>query len=95
MMEPCEEYYLMVEEGDNRVLVKKKKISLIIFISYQAFSQRFIWTFQALLEHCRDEFLKAAVICPAVVCCRCSPEQKANIVQQVAKYTKVSVAAIG
>jgi hypothetical protein len=24
-MEPCEEYYLMVEEGDNRVLVKKNK----------------------------------------------------------------------
>ena len=37
------------------------------------------------------------IVCkaPAVVCCRCSPTQKAAVVRLIKKYTKARVCAIG
>eukprot|EP00768_Dysnectes_brevis_P005685 gnl/Dysnectes_brevis/420_a463_2027.p1 GENE.gnl/Dysnectes_brevis/420_a463_2027~~gnl/Dysnectes_brevis/420_a463_2027.p1 ORF type:complete len:1457 (-),score=699.61 gnl/Dysnectes_brevis/420_a463_2027:62-4432(-) len=43
----------------------------------------------------REEFVQVATRCSAVVCCRCSPEQKALVVELVKTYTGLQVAGIG
>ncbi|OZJ03159.1 hypothetical protein BZG36_03891 [Bifiguratus adelaidae] len=47
------------------------------------------------LEHLKDEFIEIAVRLPVVVCCRCSPTQKADITRLLRKYTKKRVMCIG
>ena len=51
------------------------------------------------LKVCIDNFEQAFIQCvsnaPAIVCCRCSPTQKAQIVELIKKYTKKRTAAIG
>uniref|UniRef100_A0A915HRS1 Phospholipid-transporting ATPase n=1 Tax=Romanomermis culicivorax TaxID=13658 RepID=A0A915HRS1_ROMCU len=48
------------------------------------------------LEEYEEEFADLASNCPAVVCCRCSPEQKAQIVALIKKYHRPArVAAVG
>ena len=42
-----------------------------------------------------EEFVQLAMLCQAVVICRCSPTQKADIVTLLQKHTKKVVAAIG
>lgn len=39
--------------------------------------------------------MELACHCPAVVCCRCSPQQKADIVRLVKKHTGKRTCAIG
>ena len=39
--------------------------------------------FQKCLEFYVKEIMELATACPAVVCCRCSPEQKAVIVRLI------------
>ena len=50
---------------------------------------------QEVLKYDEIDFIQLATKCSAVVCCRCSPEQKADIVTLVQNYTKKSAAAIG
>eukprot|EP00761_Pharyngomonas_kirbyi_P013462 gb/GECH01013491.1/.p1 GENE.gb/GECH01013491.1/~~gb/GECH01013491.1/.p1 ORF type:complete len:1089 (+),score=243.03 gb/GECH01013491.1/:1-3267(+) len=50
---------------------------------------------QLCLDHLKSEFIEAACKAPAVVCCRCSPTQKALVVQAVKKQIKLQTAAIG
>ncbi|KAI8049231.1 hypothetical protein BDF22DRAFT_195005 [Syncephalis plumigaleata] len=50
---------------------------------------------QLCLDQCRDEFIHLAVQLPAVVCCRCSPTQKADITRIIKQTTKRRVCAIG
>lgn len=47
------------------------------------------------LRHYEHEFVELACQCPAVVCCRCSPSHKAQIVHLLKSYTKKSICAIG
>ncbi|KAJ1515464.1 putative aminophospholipid-translocase [Coelomomyces lativittatus] len=47
------------------------------------------------MEVCLGEFLDVATQLPAVICCRCSPTQKASITQHIKLYTGLRVAAIG
>merc|ERR1712029_421948 len=51
------------------------------------------------LEKCLEfyvkEIMELATACPAVVCCRCSPEQKAVIVRLIQQHTGKRTAAIG
>eukprot|EP00922_Rhytidocystis_sp_ex-Travisia-forbesii_P071228 GHVS01106318.1.p1 GENE.GHVS01106318.1~~GHVS01106318.1.p1 ORF type:complete len:1183 (+),score=157.01 GHVS01106318.1:323-3550(+) len=47
------------------------------------------------LGHCQQYFIQVASQAPAVVCCRCSPTQKAEVVQAIKKYTKCRTCAIG
>ncbi|UYV80522.1 ATP9A [Cordylochernes scorpioides] len=42
-----------------------------------------------------QEFLELACQCPAVVCCRCSPTQKAEVVRLIQHHTKKKTCAIG
>jgi hypothetical protein len=64
--------------------------------STQTFSNFFlVELLQEVLRYNEQEFIELAVGCPAVVCCRCSPEQKADVVKLIMNYTKKSVAAIG
>ncbi|XP_077982097.1 putative phospholipid-transporting ATPase IIB isoform X2 [Glandiceps talaboti] len=48
-----------------------------------------------ILQFYEHEFMELACQCPAVVCCRCSPTQKADIVQLIKTHTRKRTAAIG
>eukprot|EP00834_Sanchytrium_tribonematis_P004332 NODE_207_length_12890_cov_0.936518.p2 type:complete len:1046 gc:universal NODE_207_length_12890_cov_0.936518:12842-9705(-) len=50
---------------------------------------------QTCLDHLKDDFIKRAVELPAVVCCRCSPTQKADVTKLIMDFTGKRVAAIG
>lgn len=41
------------------------------------------------------EFMELACQCPAVVCCRCSPTQKAEVVRLIKQYTDKTTCAVG
>ncbi|KAK3325320.1 hypothetical protein B0H66DRAFT_547959 [Apodospora peruviana] len=47
------------------------------------------------LTHYRREFISIAVLLPAVVACRCSPTQKAEVAKLIKEYTKKRVCCIG
>lgn len=48
-----------------------------------------------MLTHFRDSFISLAVLLPAVVACRCSPTQKAEVAILIRRYTKKRVCCIG
>jgi len=48
-----------------------------------------------LLTHYRKEFISLAVLLPAVVACRCSPTQKADIAKLIREFTKKRICCIG
>ncbi|CEG80847.1 Putative Phospholipid-translocating ATPase [Rhizopus microsporus] len=50
---------------------------------------------QLCLEHYKEEFIEMASLLPVVVCCRCSPTQKADITRLIKEYTKKRVLCIG
>ncbi|KAJ2333663.1 putative aminophospholipid-translocase [Coemansia sp. RSA 2681] len=50
---------------------------------------------QVTLDFYRDEFVAIAAQLPAVVCCRCSPTQKADIVRLIQRATRKRVLAVG
>ncbi|PFX32310.1 putative phospholipid-transporting ATPase IIB [Stylophora pistillata] len=55
-----------------------------------------IYTFkQICIHHYEQEFMELACQCPVVVCCRCSPQQKADIVRLLKKHTGKRTCAIG
>ncbi|KAF1997195.1 phospholipid-translocating P-type ATPase [Amniculicola lignicola CBS 123094] len=48
-----------------------------------------------MLTHHRQAFISLAVLLPAVVACRCSPTQKADVAKLIREYTKKRVCCIG
>ncbi|KAI8331646.1 phospholipid-translocating P-type ATPase [Blakeslea trispora] len=50
---------------------------------------------QLCLDHFIDEFIEIVTLMPVVVCCRCSPTQKADITRLIKDYTKKRVLCIG
>ncbi|KAI4147550.1 MAG: hypothetical protein LQ340_005500, partial [Diploschistes diacapsis] len=48
-----------------------------------------------LLLHHRQAFISLAVLLPAVVACRCSPTQKADVALLIRQHTKKRIACIG
>ena len=48
-----------------------------------------------MLTHFRQQFIAVAVRLPAVVACRCSPTQKAEVASLIRKHTKKRVCCIG
>ncbi|EXJ80352.1 phospholipid-translocating ATPase [Capronia coronata CBS 617.96] len=48
-----------------------------------------------MLSQFRQEFVSVAVKLPAVIACRCSPTQKAEVAQLIRKHTKKRVCCIG
>ena len=48
-----------------------------------------------LLLHHRQPFISLAVLLPAVIACRCSPTQKADIALLIREHTKKRIACIG
>jgi phospholipid-translocating ATPase len=48
-----------------------------------------------LLTHFRTDFISLAVLLPAVVACRCSPTQKADIALLIREHTKKRICCIG
>lgn len=49
----------------------------------------------ALSEDMEEDFLRLASECTAVICCRVTPLQKAQVVELVKKYKKAVTLAIG
>lgn len=47
------------------------------------------------LQYYQYEFMELATSCPAVVCCRCSPTQKAEVVRLIQKHTGKRTCAVG
>jgi len=50
---------------------------------------------EVLLKYYEQEFIEIVLTCPAVVVCRCSPTQKAQVVHLLKKYAKGRICAIG
>ncbi|XP_057660555.1 probable phospholipid-transporting ATPase IIB isoform X1 [Diorhabda carinulata] len=50
---------------------------------------------EVCLLYYQPEFMELATAAPAVVCCRCSPTQKAQVVQLIQKHTGKRTAAVG
>ncbi|XP_021914098.1 probable phospholipid-transporting ATPase IIB isoform X4 [Zootermopsis nevadensis] len=50
---------------------------------------------EVCLQYYQHEFLELACGCPAVVCCRCSPTQKAEVVRLIQTHTGRRTAAVG
>lgn len=50
---------------------------------------------QVCLKYYEHELVELACQCPAVVCCRCSPTQKAHIVKLLQQHTGRRTCAIG
>ncbi|CAK83243.1 unnamed protein product (macronuclear) [Paramecium tetraurelia] len=50
---------------------------------------------QEALHGFEQQFMKAAMNCPSVICCRCSPTQKAIVTELLKKYSGLVVAAVG
>lgn len=50
---------------------------------------------QLCLDSFRTEFVILATQLPAVVACRCSPTQKADVAQLIREYSKKTVCCIG
>ncbi|XP_036321777.1 probable phospholipid-transporting ATPase IIA isoform X2 [Rhagoletis pomonella] len=50
---------------------------------------------EVCLQYYRPEFLELATASPAVVCCRCSPTQKAQVVQLIQHHTGKRTCAVG
>ncbi|KAJ9660634.1 putative aminophospholipid-translocase [Neophaeococcomyces mojaviensis] len=48
-----------------------------------------------MLSHLRQQFISVAVTLPAVIACRCSPTQKAEVANLIRKHTKKRVCCIG
>jgi len=48
-----------------------------------------------LLTHFRHDFISLAVLLPAVIACRCSPTQKADIAHLIREFTKKRICCIG
>ncbi len=48
-----------------------------------------------VLKYYEQEFIDIVLTCPAVVVCRCSPTQKAQVVHLLKKYAKGRICAIG
>ena len=47
------------------------------------------------LEYQRENFLNVACAAPAVVCCRCSPTQKALVTEAIKEFTQKNTLSIG
>ncbi|KAG0239609.1 putative aminophospholipid-translocase [Mortierella sp. GBA43] len=50
---------------------------------------------QLYLDNLREEFIEITVRLPVVVCCRCSPTQKADIAKLIKRFTKKRICCIG
>lgn len=50
---------------------------------------------EVCLQYYEQEFLELACGSPAVVCCRCSPTQKAEVVSLIQRHTGKRTAAVG
>ena len=50
---------------------------------------------QLCLQHYESEFVELACQCPAVICCRCSPTHKAQVVSLLRNHTHKPVCAVG
>ncbi|KAH0552697.1 probable phospholipid-transporting ATPase IIB isoform X1 [Cotesia glomerata] len=50
---------------------------------------------EVCLQYYQQEFMELACGSPAVVCCRCSPTQKADVVKLIQSHTQKRTAAVG
>src|SRR3990167_5478243 len=85
-------FYQMEIKNDNQAIqqlneFEKQKYDTVLVVDGNSL--------HILLESFREPFFHAAKFAPAVVCCRCSPTQKAEVVRMIRKYSGLQCAAIG
>ena len=68
------------------------KVSSPIWVGPFSFYLSKFWIVYKFYEH---EFMELACAAPAVVCCRCTPTQKAAVVRLIQEHTGKRAAAIG
>ena len=73
--------------ADALSLLRSKPHSTALLIDGESLSH--------FLAHNKDDFISLAVHLPAVIACRCSPTQKAEIAHLIRQFTKKRVACIG
>eukprot|EP01017_Pseudomicrothorax_dubius_P027041 TRINITY_DN3070_c0_g1_i2.p1 TRINITY_DN3070_c0_g1~~TRINITY_DN3070_c0_g1_i2.p1 ORF type:complete len:766 (-),score=175.45 TRINITY_DN3070_c0_g1_i2:1550-3847(-) len=74
-------------ELSNRMLEFAQKSNAVLFVEGGALGQ--------LLSNMSKSFIESAAKAPAVVCCRCLPRQKAQVVESLKAHVRARVAAIG
>ena len=83
---------MVYERIFNRFICKRssnlQNRNCIIQISISVFCK-------VVLRHYEHEFMELAVQCPAVVVCRCTPTQKAEIVRLLKTHTGKRTCSIG
>lgn len=69
--------------------------SLQVRASGRTLAVRLKCPLQMCIDHFQSEFIEVATKLPAVVACRCSPTQKADIARLIRSHTKKRVCCIG
>lgn len=72
---------------DNLSLLRSKPETTALLIDGDSLSY--------FLTYCRQDFISVAVLLPAVIACRCSPTQKADIATLIRQFTGKRVLCIG
>lgn len=97
------------DKNENILVLRNRHFVWSVFIDLLLKTSEFFWILFSCLAYCiwvytvlqmclryyEHEFVELACQCPAVVCCRCSPTQKAQIVALLQQHTANRTCAIG
>jgi phospholipid-translocating ATPase len=75
------------DEARNEINNFRRKVDTALVILGQSL--------EVVLKYYEQEFIEIVLTCPAVVVCRCSPTQKAQVVSMLKAYAKGRICAIG
>lgn len=75
------------EDANNHLEFLRSKLDSALLIDGESLS--------LLLMHFCTEFISVAVLLPAVIACRCSPTQKADVAHLIRNFTKKRICCIG
>lgn len=79
----------LVLDGDSL------QVSTILQVNFSLSSVLTSIAIQLFVENFRDEFIELSTKLSAVVACRCSPTQKADVARLIRAHTKKRVCCIG
>ena len=79
---------------DCCLVIDGESLQVRSFMNIVSMSANF-FSRQLCLDSFRDEFIEIATKLSAVIACRCSPTQKADVARLIRKYTRKRVCCIG
>ena len=82
-------YFILLNRTDAHIELKefRRKRNCALVVSGECLD--------VCLHYYQTEFMELATACPAVVCCRCNPTQKAQVVSLIQEHTGKRTCAIG